>query len=108
MTKVAQQIKFLDGFRGAAALFKLMPPMVVADYDDTVETHEFVVVSAVNAPFSGPETYIFPADADGKVTSYGELEGSFRGSLDMWQALRNAGYEPHGLALESGGEQKAG
>lgn len=43
--------------------------------------------------FSGPETYIFPANEDGKVVHWAELEGSFRGGLDHERALRNAGFE---------------
>jgi len=53
----------------------------------------FVVVSAVIPLYGGPETYIFPADEDGNITSWGELNGSFRGSLDHEKALRNAGYQ---------------
>lgn len=52
-----------------------------------LDGHSIVVVSAVNAPFSGPETYIFPGDEDGKVTDWGELDGSYRGGLDHEEAL---------------------
>ena len=44
------------------------------------------------ALFSGPETYIFGADAEGNVLRWGELEGSFRGDIDHARALRGAGY----------------
>ncbi|MEN9491135.1 MAG: hypothetical protein RJA63_1584 [Pseudomonadota bacterium] len=101
MSKIAQQIKWLDGFNGSAALFNLTPPLLVVGYGDVVDTHDFVVVSAADVMFSGPETYIFPADADGNVTNWIELDGSFRGSLDMWRALRNAGYEPQGLSISA-------
>ena len=53
---------------------------------------EYVIVSAVNAVFSGPETYIFEANDKGEVVDYGELEGSFRGELNHAKALANAGY----------------
>jgi hypothetical protein len=53
---------------------------------------EYVVVSAVVATFSGPETYIFPADKDSKVLNWLELNGSFRGALDHAEALKGAGY----------------
>ena len=39
------------------------------------------------------ETYIFPADEDGNVLDWGELEGSYRGGMDHEEALHNAGYE---------------
>lgn len=53
----------------------------------------YVVVSAVSVPFDGPETYIFTANSEGAITSYMELEGSFKGGLDHAEALRRAGYE---------------
>lgn len=36
---------------------------------------KYFVVSSVNAPFSGFETLVFPANADGKVTDWGEVAG---------------------------------
>jgi len=42
--------------------------------------------------FSGPETYIFPANGNGKVLSFLELEGSYRGGLNHFKALEGAGY----------------
>ena len=56
------------------------------------ETTNYIVVSGVDVPGYGPETLIFPADKDGKVTSYAELAGSFRGSIDHELALENLGY----------------
>lgn len=58
-----------------------------------IEDGRFVVVSAVCAMFTGPETYIFEADAGGGITSWTELPGSFRGGLDHAEALRSYGYE---------------
>ena len=64
-------------------LYKLSEPFEVKDWNGEVEhTIEYIVVSAVNAMFSGPETYIFPAKEDGEVISFGELPGSFRGGYD--------------------------
>ena len=83
----------ITGTRGNQKLYKLDPPMTVTDWDDenTIEVHEYVVVSATYA--FGPETYIFPADENGEVTSYSELDGSYQGGLNHEQALNNAGYE---------------
>lgn len=67
----------------SCALYRLEPPL---------EEHELVVVSAALVPYSGPETYIFPADADGDIASFGELEGSYRGDLSHAVALQGAGY----------------
>lgn len=77
--------------RGDQRLYLLDPPMPRA-YDEPGGT-EYVVVSAVDAMFSGPETYIFASDPDGRITSFGELAGSFQGALDHVAALANAGYQ---------------
>lgn len=86
--KVATFIKKLENFTGEARLYQLQPPMV----DEDGGAVEYVAVSATIAMFSGPETYIFPADAKGKVKNWGELTGSYRGGLDFEEALSGAGY----------------
>lgn len=70
-------------------LYRLDPPATWGDDYTTVH----VVVSAVHAPYSGPETYVFPADPDGAILDWAELEGSYRGGLDHAEALQGAGYE---------------
>ena len=80
----ATMVKKLGGtWTGDARLYRLTPPL-----DDAA----YVVVSATNAMFTGPETYIFPADASGEVIDWLELRGSFRGGLDHAEALSGAGY----------------
>lgn len=59
----------------------------------------FVIVSAADTIDHGPETYIFAADADGRVTNWSELDGSFIGALDHVAALRRAGYEAFEVEL---------
>ena len=81
--KTAKHIKDLEGFTGRAALYELSEPL---------DGHKHVVVSAAVAMFSGPETYIFPADDTGKVKEWGELDGSMKGTLDHEDALTSAGY----------------
>lgn len=86
----------LPGFRGTVHLYELSEP-VTFDYDwdtgmDTKNTN-YVVVSAADVLYSGPETYIFPADKEGEVLSWSEIKGSFRGALNHTRALHNAGYE---------------
>lgn len=76
-------VKDLDNFIGTAKLWVLSEPIT---YDEDEET-EYVATSAVDAPYTGPETYIFPCDEQGNVLSWGELPGSFRGSLDHDQAI---------------------
>ncbi|MCZ2224329.1 MAG: hypothetical protein LC122_11960 [Chitinophagales bacterium] len=58
-----------------------------------LEGYEHVVISSAVVPFTGPETYIFPCDNDGKIISWGELEGSQRGTLDYSVVLADLGYE---------------
>jgi len=85
-TKTATLLKDLDGFTGDASLYRLDPPL---------DGHAYVVVSATYALFGSPpglQTYIFPSDADGQVTNWGELDGSYEGDLDHEKALHRAGY----------------
>lgn len=84
MKKTATRIKELKNFTGTAFLWKLSHPL---------ERNTYVVTSATCAMFSGPETYIFAADRNGKIKSWGELEGSFKGELDHEQAIERAGYK---------------
>ena len=91
----ATYVKRIDGWRGDAALYHLNPPTTYMAYDgDEYRPHEtsFVIVSAV-VVYGEPETYIFPADAEGECLSFGELEGSQKGTLQHGDALRDAGYE---------------
>jgi hypothetical protein len=81
--KVAEFIRKLDGFQGEAALYRMEP---------SLEGHRYVVVSATTAPFTGPETFLFPATKAGKVKDWGELDGSIRGTLEHKKALKHAGY----------------
>lgn len=74
----------LPNFMGRAQLWQVVPPL---------ENNSYVVVSAVIAMFSGPETYIFASNAEGKVNDWGELDGSFKGELNHEKALRMAGYD---------------
>lgn len=92
----ATKVKELDGFNGHAALYKVEPPMEYDkpwdDDDPPAKTTDFIVVSAASVVFSGPETYIFPANEDGEVIDWGELDGSFKGGLDHSSAIEGAGY----------------
>lgn len=103
--RTATMIRELKSFRGHAVLFKLEPPYVgVAVYKASTEqpkTISHVVVSCVVAfGFGGcPETYIFPANSEGEVLDWGELEGSFRGEFDMERALKGLGYEALPMAV---------
>ena len=96
--KTATFIKTLSkNFQGNARLYKLSEPLAQdrwwneSESEDT-PSYNYVVVSAANVPYSGPETYIFGATKDGDVLDWGELPGSFRGSRDHQAALVGAGY----------------
>jgi hypothetical protein len=119
-TKTAQFVRDVsDNYRGTAHLYELDPPM---PYSDGV-SFRYVVVSAVDVwanmlrdledfpeqrqrtidmlgkyaytPYGmGKETYIFASDDEGEIlANYDELPGSFRGDMDIPQALRDAGYD---------------
>jgi len=84
MNKTATLVRDnLPRFHGHAALFRLDPPL---------EGAEYVIVSAANVAFSGPETYIFPGGENGMPTSWGELDGSRRGSFTHDEVLEDLGY----------------
>ena len=92
---VATFIKDIKNWKGDAQLFKL-DSKVPYDYNYDKEVMEketqYVIVSAVVA-YSGPETYIFPADRNGKFLDWGELNGSFQGGLDHKKALNGLGFK---------------
>ncbi len=89
-----------DDYQGDARLFKVNPPIGYERYEEGKDGHHhnvkhktgYVLVSAAIVAMSGPETYIFPSDSEGNVTSWLELRGSFRGDLDHARALEGAGY----------------
>ena len=105
----------LKKFKGEAHLYKVDPPAsYYTSHTEPKHTTEYVVVSAVNAPCSGAETFIFPADEEGNVLDlpcrgaetfifpadeegnvldWAELEGSCRGDYTHEHALEEAGYE---------------
>src|SRR5687767_5916908 len=95
MGKTATELRRLGGFQGDARLYELSEP-VEYDYDYDTEKYKsstrYVVVSAADAMFSGPETYIFPGDEQGQIVDWGELDGSFKGDLDHERALAEAGF----------------
>jgi len=97
MKKVAKYMRTLEGFRGVAKLFSVSPAMEYEKWNEDSklipQSTKFVIVSAVDAIITGPETYIFPANSRGNIVSWGELEGSYRGGKDHTRALKNAGYE---------------
>ena len=95
MTKEATLIKDVsEQFTGTAKLYKLSPPLQVEPaYDgDFKGKVTYVVVSTAYAPFTGVETYIFPATKAGKVRNWGELGGSMRGTSSHSEVLESAGY----------------
>ena len=91
-------VRSIGGKPGDMRLYRCAPFFKDEEYDDNKKEyvdvlHEYVVVSAASVPFSGPETYIFPSNKDGKVTDWGELTGSYRGGLSHDEALERAGYK---------------
>lgn len=79
----------LPDYAGYAALYRLEPPMIYGDDEESSISH--VVVSAVRTSWAH-ETYIFRADRNGKATKWGELPGSVKGTTSHAEALERAGY----------------
>jgi len=95
--KTARFVKKCDWGTGDVRLYELSEPVEYGkpwdDDDPPAKTTRFVAVSATFATFGGQETYIFPADENGEVIDWGELDGSFRGGIDHAKALNQAGFE---------------
>lgn len=94
--KTAQKFDTKPGqFRETAFFYKLSEP-VEYDYDYDTEKFlketRFVCVSQANAFGSGYETFIFPADENGEVVDWSELEGSLRGYISPDQLMRECGW----------------
>ena len=87
--KSAVAIKNVKEAKGRACLYRLSDPLM---------GYEYVVVSAAkdardNHDQVVGETFIFGSDESGKVKSFLELPGSYRGGLDHQKALNDAGYD---------------
>jgi len=84
-------------FRGNAKLYKLSSPVRYKDTSPETPRKRhtnFVVVSSVDLALDhgGSETFIFPADAKGKIQSWTELEGSSKGKVSHDVVLGLAGF----------------
>lgn len=84
-----------EDFRGIAKLWRITPPVIYTEWnedDGEIDLEaEYVITSATVALFSGPETYIFPADSEGNVLNWMELPGSYRGAMDHEFAISQIG-----------------
>lgn len=92
--KTAHLVKDVsEHFRGTAQLFKLSHDITFINDKDQKENTPFVVVSKVKSMRTGVEgeTYIFPADHQGKVLSWQELPGSTRGQKSAKNVLFELG-----------------
>ncbi len=86
----ATYIKTLDNWLSDARLYELDKPIEYDGRDDDKPTTKYIIVSAVDVIISGPETFIFPAHADGTVINHLEMDGSYSGGLSHSMALMNA------------------
>lgn len=88
MGKTATKVKDLTGW-GMASLYELSES--VETYDGERKT-KFVIVSAVNAMFSGPETLVFAARQSGEKLGMLIEIGGGRGYMNHTKALENMGF----------------
>lgn len=71
------------------------PKQNLYQLSEPLEGYGFVVVSTIVRTPDGieaPETAIFGANSEGKVSNWTQLRGSFAGKADHVKALENAGY----------------
>ncbi|MEN4917541.1 hypothetical protein ABE485_02630 [Achromobacter spanius] len=73
----------LEGFNGHASLYRCDPPHA---------GHEFVVASTTTA-YGLMETYLFPADSDGQIKDWLEMDGSMKETTSHDDVWANAGYQ---------------
>lgn len=90
--KIAVPVPFTNNYGYTKELYRLSPPLSGEDWEGEEYEHRYVIASGANVPYSGPETYLFPANEKGEITDWRELEGSFRGGIDCDRAIENAGY----------------
>lgn len=84
-------VRDVEGFTGKASLYRLSEIIEYGFGDETNHTG-YVIASTAIDPFTGIQTYIFPADEDGNVLDWGELTGSRKGTTSHAEVLSGAGY----------------
>ena len=82
-----KRIRAIEGMRGKAVLYELDEEISYRGNNDEDEKTNFVIVSAVVAPHTGPETYIFPSNEAGAIVDWCEISGSYRGGLCHTKAM---------------------
>lgn len=101
MMKTAKWLKDCKGFTGSASLYELSEPVEYGWSDKGPKpTTSYVIVSATHALYTEPETYIFPANQEGEILDWSELDGSYRGGLSHDEALKDAGFTIIGIEQE--------
>lgn len=90
--KTATLVRTLEGWVSDARLYKLSEATPYNHYGRDDKRTDYVIISAVVALFSGPETFIFPATEVGEPINMLEMTGSFRGGLDHEHALEGMGF----------------
>lgn len=58
-----------------------------------IDGHKYVITSATQVEFTGPETYMFGADENGEIVDWCELPASYRGELNHKKCFENIGYK---------------
>lgn len=81
--RICSFVKDLERWTGSAKLYRVDPPFQYRDKD-----FNHIVAIGTIVPFSGTETCIFAADAEGEVQEWGALPGSSKGGLDHNEAVR--------------------
>lgn len=90
--RVHPQPEALKEWISDAVLYQLSEPVEWEGVENSGKTR-WVIASAVIAPLSGAEVYLFPSNPNGEPLSMLEMPGSLRGTLQHEKALLSAGWE---------------
>ena len=95
MKSMVRYMRRLDDFRGDAALYELRPPLPWRTYDD--DGQEVVraarwVIASTSVALGSIETYLFAANSNGEIDSWGELDGSMKNCASHLDCFAKIGY----------------
>lgn len=81
--------------RIARKIKDINPRQILWEVLPRIDGHKYVITSASNIEFTGPETYMFASDEKGNIVDWCELPGSYRGELDHKKCFEYINYKIH-------------
>lgn len=91
-----KKIRRVDGLENGW-LFELSEEVAYSWWDfytdeDRYETTKYVIISGISNLW-GTETFIFPANAEGEIVDWKQLDGSLYGMNSIDEVIRRNGWE---------------